>query len=54
MFFDNVDYVSFVNAGTYGPPPIIAPGKDHVSGEMNVLYVNTGAVIAIQVDKVEE
>jgi hypothetical protein len=49
--FDNIDFLSFINGGTFGKPAIIAPGEDHVAGETRVLYVNTALVVAVEVTK---
>lgn len=49
--FDNVDMISFVNDGTFGKPAIIAPGDDHVHGNIRVLYINTKLVAALEVSK---
>lgn len=47
----DVDYVSIVNGGTHGPPPLVAPGRER--GEAvptvaklgdEVLYINTALV----------
>lgn len=61
--FDNIDFVSFVSSpggahpGTYGKPPIIAPGTDEFvaasqrEGEVTVLFVNPANILAMQVTK---
>lgn len=45
------DYISFVNQETFGKPALIAPGPDQIDGPARVLYVNTGGVAAVVVDK---
>lgn len=49
-----VDYVSFVNTGTFGPPPLVAP-KDGLPplADVNdeVLYVNTSLVAAFTIER---
>ena len=50
--FSDVENLSYVNHGTYGKPAIIAPGTpDYQQGEVQVLYVNTGAVLAVEVER---
>lgn len=48
---DTFDFISFVNHDTFGKPALIAPGDDHIGGQARVLYVNTGGVAAVEVDK---
>ena len=58
---DEYDYLSFVNEGTYGIPPLITKTegrngeeKPPVAGEgESVLYVNPGGILAILVQKRE-
>lgn len=49
--FADVDFVSWVNDGTYGPPALIAPGPGHTQTRdgTRVVYVNTGAVAVVEV-----
>ncbi len=53
--FDDVDYVSLTNSGTYGKPPLIAPAgpigerATAVEGD-NVLYVNPEHYVAIEIE----
>jgi hypothetical protein len=49
--FEDVEFLSFINHGTFGIPAIIGPGQNHVPDAEQVLYVNTGAVLAIEVEK---
>lgn len=52
--FNDVDFVSFVNEGTFGPPALVAPGKpSRPDGRptpptarpgKDVLYINTSLV----------
>lgn len=49
--FEDVEFLSFINEGTFGKPAIVAPGPEHKAGEAYVLYVNTGAVLAVEVEK---
>lgn len=63
ILFDGVDFISFVSSpggahpGTYGKPPIIAPGTEDFTaasarqGNVTVLYVNPANVTAMQVTK---
>lgn len=48
---DEVDFISFVNASTFGKPAIIAPGDDHQRGNVKVLYVFPGGISALEVEK---
>lgn len=55
---EDVDYVSFVSSpggthgGTYGKPPIIAPGTDNYQeGEIVVLFLNPANIVAAEVTK---
>lgn len=54
--FDNVNYVSFVNNQTYGPPALIAPPPKSPAGTQprarpgeSVLYINTALVPAFEI-----
>lgn len=53
--FTDVDFVSFVNNGTYGPPALIAPNpKTPERGPrarlgQKVLYINTNLVPAFEI-----
>lgn len=53
--FDDVDYVSLTNSGTYGKPPLIAPAgpigerATAVEGD-NVLYLNPEHYVAIEIE----
>ncbi len=49
--FDAVEYLSFVNSGTYGIPAVLGPGPGKIDGARNVLYVNTGSVLAVEADR---
>ncbi len=57
---DDYDYLSFINAGTYGIPPLVTKTTDKngekppvaVEGDV-VLYVNPGAILAMKVEKRE-
>lgn len=50
-----VDYVSFVNADTYGPPPLIAPGDNRRANEGEVvLYINTSVVPAFEIERLPD
>lgn len=55
-----VDYVSFVDAGTHGPPALIAPGRANgentrptVQQDESVLYINNGADEAFAAVEIE-
>lgn len=52
---EDVDYVSFINESTYGPPPLIAPAKrpeePRAGAGDSVLYVNTNLVPAVQIER---
>lgn len=54
------DYVSLVDAGTHGPPALVAPGRD--TGQRvapvaragdKVVYVNTSKVAAFSIERTE-
>ena len=51
-----VDYVSFVNGDTFGPPPLIAPAREgaRASAGEKVLYVNTHLVPLIEVERLAD
>ena len=48
-----VDYVSLFNSETFGPPPLVAPGKDQRDPRARegdkVLYINTNLVPAFSI-----
>lgn len=49
-----VKYVSFVNDGTFGPPPLVAPkdGNPPLAAlDEEVLYVNTSRVAAFTITR---
>lgn len=49
-----VDYVSFVNSGTFGPPPLVAPkdGNPPLAAPGDeVLYINTSLVGAFIIER---
>ena len=52
--FADVDYVSLTNSGTYGKPPLIAPGgiSEHpvASSGDTVLYVNPEHFVAVEIE----
>lgn len=53
-----VDFVSFLNSGSYGPPALIAPAKSGVSplakpGDV-VLYVNTECITHGTIERFED
>lgn len=52
-----VDYVSVVNEGTFGPPPLVAPKEGNPPladfGD-EVLYINTTFVPLFTIERVEE
>lgn len=61
--YDAVNYVSFVNAGTYGPPALVAPaparkgtepGAPTAQLDETVLYVNTSLVPLFSLTRVSD
>lgn len=59
--FSGVDYVSFVNAGTFGPPALVAPAPKDPAGTkpratvgQKVLYVNTSVVPLFAIERTSE
>lgn len=50
--FKDVDFISFVSDKTYGKPALIAPGEDHVQGQIRVLYVNPSNMTALDATKI--
>jgi hypothetical protein len=56
-----VNYVSLFNAGTHGPPALVAPGREQGQnvaprarpGE-SVLYINTGSIPAYKIERGED
>lgn len=50
-----VEYVSLVNSGTYGPPPLVTPAAIQAAaadpGEV-VLYINTSLVPLFTITKI--
>lgn len=56
--FENVDFVSLVNGNTFGPPPLVAPGKSGESPtakvEDRVLYINTHLVPLFEIERVAD
>jgi hypothetical protein len=57
----DVDYVSFVNSSTYGPPPLIAPnsarkdaaGQARAEVGESVLYINTSVVPVFEIERLD-
>lgn len=50
----SLDYVSFVNPGTHGKPPVIAPGKPgDARAEIGdrVLFINTALVAGVLITR---
>lgn len=58
-FSGEVDFISFINADTHGPPPLIAPkpSRDGASAPPlaavgdTVLYINPDKIVAVEVTK---
>ena len=59
---DDVNYVSFVNPETHGPPPVLANPKDQSMkanieaeiqehGDVTVLYINPASILAAEVTR---
>lgn len=57
---EDYDYLSFVNEGTHGIPPLVTKTRDKSTGEdkppvagpgERVLYVNPGAMLAMLAEK---
>lgn len=55
IVFDNVSYVSLLNDGTHGPPPIIAPTKNGPAARAKVgekvLYINLSHVPLFEIER---
>lgn len=56
----DVDFVSLINGGTYGPPPLIGAAEKSggtstikASEGERVLYINTSLVPAFEIEKVD-
>lgn len=45
--FEDVNYLSLVNGDTFGKPPIVSEQE----GALVVLYVNTGGVACVEVER---
>lgn len=57
--FNGIDYVSFVNSGTYGAPALVAPNPKDPRGTeprartgQKVLYINTSLVPLFSIERV--
>lgn len=57
--FDNIDFVSLVNAETHGPPALVAPGRNAgpegrptARPGQTVLYINTRHVPLWMIERV--
>jgi hypothetical protein len=55
---EDINYVSLISAGTYGPPALIAPerGGDRSRAAVGdtVLYINTSIVPLFQIERVSD
>lgn len=55
IVFDHVAYVSLLNDGTHGPPPIIAPTKNGPPARAKVgekvLYINLSHVPLFEIER---
>lgn len=52
IIFEDVNFVSFVSDDTYGIPAVIGdPDAKRHGLPLRVLYVNTGAVLAVDVTR---
>ena len=54
---EDVHYVSLVNNDTYGPPPLIAPGREGKTvAEIGdcVLFINTSIVPAFTIERISD
>ena len=55
--FRDVDFVSFVNEGTFGPPALVAPSPKNPEGRpiarpgQEVLYINTGLLPMFKIER---
>lgn len=59
--FHDVDFVSFVNEGTFGPPALVAPGRPPTPNSrpapptarpgQEVLYINTSLVPLFKISR---
>lgn len=56
-----VDFVSLIDAGTHGPPALVAPGRERGSQvapvarvEDRVLYINTAHVPAFTIERLHD
>lgn len=58
IVFDDVSYVSLLNGGTHGPPPIIAPTKNGPAARARigdkVLYINLTHVALFEIERVSD
>lgn len=61
-FDEPVNYVSFVNPATHGPPPVLANPKDQTmkanieaeireNGDVTVLYINPASILAAEITR---
>lgn len=49
------DFVSLINAESFGKPPLIAPGNDKVAEQGDVvIYVNTSLVPAFSIKREDD
>lgn len=62
LVFEDVNYVSFVNNNTFGPPPVLAEQKSQTlkqnivaeieeHGDVTVLYINNENTLAAEIER---
>lgn len=58
---ETVDFVSYFNGGTHGPPALVAPGRQdgrqvdpRARPGDTVLYVNTALIPALKIERMED
>jgi hypothetical protein len=58
---EEVDFVSYFNGGTHGPPALVAPGRENGQAVpakarpgQSVLYVNTALVPVVLIERLSE